>query len=106
MSYRRVIVLAGPTPGLGRALIPVFVQAGHVVAGCGRSAGHVMELWREFGDPHRFAAVDVTDAAAVEAWAREVLAELGPPDLLINNAAVMNPLAPLWAIPAADFDRV
>jgi NAD(P)-dependent dehydrogenase (short-subunit alcohol dehydrogenase family) len=106
MSDRRVIVLTGATRGLGRALVRQFVKAGHTVAGCGRSAGHVAELVREFGDSHRFAAVDVTDAAGVEAWAREVIAELGPPDLLINNAAVMNPLAPLWAIPAADFDQV
>jgi NAD(P)-dependent dehydrogenase (short-subunit alcohol dehydrogenase family) len=106
MPDRRVIVLTGATRGLGRALVPHFIQAGHVVVGCGRSAEHVAELHRQFGDPHRFAAVDVTDAAAVEGWAREVIAELGPPDLLVNNAAVMNPLAPLWAIPAADFDRV
>jgi NAD(P)-dependent dehydrogenase (short-subunit alcohol dehydrogenase family) len=106
MSDRRVIVLTGATRGLGRALVPHFVKAGHAVAGFGRSADHVADLKKEFGPPHRFAAVDVTDAPAVEAWAKDVLAELGPPDLLINNAAVMNPLAPLWAIPAADFDRV
>jgi NAD(P)-dependent dehydrogenase (short-subunit alcohol dehydrogenase family) len=106
MSTRRVIILTGATRGLGRALVPHFVQAGHAVAGCGRSADHVADLQRQFGPPHVFAAVDVTDAAAVEAWANEVLTALGPPDLLINNAAVMNPLAPLWAIPAADFDRL
>jgi len=103
---RRVIVLTGATRGLGRALVPHFARAGHTVAGCGRSADHVAALRQQFGPPHRFAALDVTDAAAVEAWAREVLAAVGPPDLLVSNAAVMNPLGPLWAIPAADFDRV
>jgi NAD(P)-dependent dehydrogenase (short-subunit alcohol dehydrogenase family) len=32
--------------------------------------------------------------------------QLGAPDLLINNAAVMNRPAPLWAVPADDFDRL
>jgi NAD(P)-dependent dehydrogenase (short-subunit alcohol dehydrogenase family) len=105
-SDRRVIVLTGATRGLGRALVPQFVKAGHAVAGCGRSADHVAELERQFGSAHLFAAVDVTDAAAVEAWAKDVLARLGPPDLLVNNAAVMNRLAPLWEVPAAEFDRL
>jgi NAD(P)-dependent dehydrogenase (short-subunit alcohol dehydrogenase family) len=105
-SDRRVIVLTGATRGLGRALLGQFVQAGHAVAGCGRSAGHVAELQQQFGSPHLFAAVDVTDAAAVEAWAKDVLARLGPPDLLVNNAAVMNRPAPLWEVPAAEFDRL
>jgi len=102
----KVIVLTGATRGLGRALVPHFARAGHTVAGCGRSAEHVAELRRQYGSPHLFAAVDVTDAPAVEAWAKEVLEHLGPPDLLINNAAVMNKVAPLWAVPADDFDRL
>lgn len=106
MTAARVIVVTGATRGLGRALVPHFVRAGHTVVGCGRSADHVAELSRQFGPPHRFVPLDVTNAPAVDAWAREVMAALGPPDLLINNAALMNPLGPLWAIPAADFDRV
>ena len=106
MNTPKVIVLTGATRGLGRALVRHFVRAGHTVAGCGRSAEHVAGLQKESGPPHLYAAVDVTDAPAVEAWAKDVLTRLGPPDLLINNAAVMNPLAPLWVIPAADFDRV
>src|SRR5262245_26908413 len=102
----RVIVVTGVTRGLGRALVPHFITAGHTVAGCGRSATHVAELQKQYASPNLFAAVDVSDAAAIEAWATQVLAKIGPPNLLINNAAVMNPIAPLWKIAAEDFNRV
>jgi NAD(P)-dependent dehydrogenase (short-subunit alcohol dehydrogenase family) len=105
MTEKR-IVLTGATRGLGRALIPGFVAAGHVVFGCGRSAAQIAELSKRYPAPNGFAAVDVTDRAAVDAWAKTVLDASGPPDLLINNAAVMNPVAKLWNIPADDFDRV
>jgi len=102
----KAIVITGATRGLGRALVARFVQAGHTVAGCGRSATQISELQNQFGSPHLFAVVDVTDASAVTNWANDVLAKLGPPDLLINNAAIMNPLGPLWTISAADFDQL
>jgi NAD(P)-dependent dehydrogenase (short-subunit alcohol dehydrogenase family) len=99
-----VIVLTGATRGLGRALVPRFVAAGHTVLGCGRSGVGVAELTQEYGPPHDFAAVDVRDWPAVRAWADRLLAAHGPPDLLINNAALMNDPAPLWEVPAEQFD--
>jgi NAD(P)-dependent dehydrogenase (short-subunit alcohol dehydrogenase family) len=50
--------------------------------------------------------VDIADDAAVAAWARRLLAAHGPPDLLINNAALMNDPAPLWEVPAHEFDAL
>lgn len=102
----KTIVLTGATRGLGRALVPLFVQAGHTVLGCGRNADHIAELQRTYGELHSFAALDVADADAVAAWAQAMLAKYPPPDLLINNAAVMNPVRPLWQISSAEFDRV
>jgi NAD(P)-dependent dehydrogenase (short-subunit alcohol dehydrogenase family) len=99
----KVIVVTGATRGLGRALASALATAGHTVAGCGRSHGHVAELRSAFPGPHRFAAVDVADPAAVNAWAAEVLAEVGPPDLLVNNAALMNTPAPLWQVDPVEF---
>jgi len=84
----KTIVLTGATRGLGRALLHEFTAAGHTVLGCGRST------------------VDVRDADAVSKWATRVLDSHGPPDLLINNAALMNAPAPLWQVPAAEFDDV
>lgn len=102
----KVIVITGATRGLGRALVPLFAAAGHTVAGCGRSEARVAELRTAFPPPHHFTTVDVVDAAAVGRWASEVLAEVGPPDLLINNAALMNTPAPLWEIDPAEFGAV
>lgn len=100
------IIITGVTRGLGRALAEAFIASGHQVLGCGRSRAQVDELTQQFGLPHDFAAVDVTDASAVTAWAQRLLAAGGPPDLLINNAAVINPNAPLWEVSAEAFDQV
>ena len=61
---------------------------------------------RNSGAPHDFKAVDVADDGQVKAWATGVLDRLGPPDLLLNNAALINGNAPLWEVPAEEFDRV
>ena len=39
-------------------------------------------------------------------WAAKVLENDSPPDLLINNAAVMNRLAPLWEQDDREFSRL
>jgi NAD(P)-dependent dehydrogenase (short-subunit alcohol dehydrogenase family) len=102
----RVILITGATRGLGRALVEEFSRMGHTLVGCGRSARAVDELKQTYGRPHDFAVVDVAADPAVAAWAGRVLAEFGPPDLLINNAAITNAPAPLWEVDAAEFDRI
>jgi NAD(P)-dependent dehydrogenase (short-subunit alcohol dehydrogenase family) len=103
---RRLIVLTGATRGLGRALVERFAGLGHTVLGCGRDAAALAELRQTYGPPHDWAIVDVADAAAVAAWAQRLLKDHGPPDLLINNAAVIHRNAPLWELAAAEFDPV
>jgi NAD(P)-dependent dehydrogenase (short-subunit alcohol dehydrogenase family) len=104
MAARRIL-LTGAGRGLGLAMAEGFVERGHTVVGCSRQPAHVESLRQRFGAPHRFDAVDVSDDAAVGRWASQVLSA-GPPDLLLNNAAVVNDNAPLWQVPAADFSQV
>src|SRR5262249_39381229 len=91
---------------LGRALVPRFIELGHTVLGCGRTRAQVEQLCRQFPKPHDFSIVDVSDDAAVREWAKRLLGEYGAPDLLINNAAIMNKPAVLWQIAAAEFDKL
>ncbi|MFH2053689.1 MAG: SDR family oxidoreductase [bacterium] len=106
MTDRRTILVTGCTRGLGRALVAEFAARGHVALGCGRSESAVATLRAAFSPPHDFAVVDVADHKAVDAWAARLEAEHRSIDLLINNAALMNVPAPLWAVPAAEFGRL
>jgi NAD(P)-dependent dehydrogenase (short-subunit alcohol dehydrogenase family) len=83
-----------------------FAERGHTVVGCARSADALASLSQRRAGPHRFDVVDVADDRQVQAWAAKVLATGEVPDLLINNAALINRSAPLWEVPAEEFARV
>ena len=83
-----------------------FAASDHTVVGCGRSADAVAELKEQFGSAHRFDVVDVAGDRQVAEWAGAVLDQFGAPDLLINNAALINANASLWKVPASEFSQV
>jgi NAD(P)-dependent dehydrogenase (short-subunit alcohol dehydrogenase family) len=105
-NHPKVIVLTGCTRGLGLALCEKFIELGHTVLGCGRSREAIENLRRTYRPPHDFAALDLALESQVEPWAARLLSSHGAPDLLINNAAVINQNAPLWQVPAEEFDRL
>jgi NAD(P)-dependent dehydrogenase (short-subunit alcohol dehydrogenase family) len=99
------IVITGVSRGLGRAMTARFIDEGHVVCGCARTADTLAEMTRRWPAPHSFTTVDVVDDDQVKGWAADVLGG-GPIDLLINNAALINRNAVLWDVPADEFNRV
>ncbi len=99
----RFIVLTGVSRGLGRALFEELIKRGHVVAGCARSAERIRELSEQYHPTHPLDTVDVANFADVESWAERIIAERGAPDLLINNAAIINRNNPLWEVPVDEF---
>jgi NAD(P)-dependent dehydrogenase (short-subunit alcohol dehydrogenase family) len=100
------IVITGVTRGLGRALAEWFIANGHTVAGCGRNGQQIFELRFAHPEPHSFDPVDVALPNKVALWSERVLGALGAPDILINNAGLMNNPAPLWEIPAEEFSKL
>src|SRR5580693_1100218 len=102
----KTILITGVSRGLGRALTEEFIRLGHTVIGCGRSEKAMVSLRNQHAGPNDFCAVDVADEAAVAAWAKRVLGAHGAPDLLLNNAALINRNAPLWEVPAGEFSGV
>jgi NAD(P)-dependent dehydrogenase (short-subunit alcohol dehydrogenase family) len=100
------IVITGVTRGLGRALAEEYIRGGHTVIGCGRSGTEIFDLRMAHAAPHDFSTVDVGLDSKVALWAAKVLENDSPPDLLINNAALMNRLAPLWEQDDREFTKL
>ena len=103
---RKHVVITGVSRGLGHAMAEEFIRLGHTVLGCGRSSAAIAELNARHGPHHDFDVVDVTDDDRVKVWANRCLAEFGAPDLVLNNAALINRNAALWQVPADEFDAV
>lgn len=103
---RKVVVITGITRGIGRALAEEFAKYGHIVLGCGRSPTGVREMCERLGSPHDFYSLDVSSDDEVKSWASLLLSVRGAPDLLINNAAIINRSAPLWEVDASEFSSV
>jgi len=105
-NMTKTILITGVTRGLGRAMAEEFIRLGHVVIGCGRSENEIARLQKQFPAPNDFATVDVVSDEQVAVWARRVLKSPGVPDLVLNNAALINRNAPLWQVPAQEFSDV
>lgn len=100
------IVITGATRGLGQALVDAFIRGGHTVIGCGRSGEAIFDLRMTHQAPHDFSVVDVALDNKVALWAAKVLENDAAPDLLINNAGVINRTAPLWELDDREFTKV
>src|ERR1035438_6632379 len=103
---QKLVLITGVTRGLGHAMTGKFIRLGHTVAGCGRSQKEITQLQKQFGSPHDFAVVDVTDDEQVAAWPKRILKSHGAPDLLLNSAGLINRNARLWEIGAQEFSDV
>ncbi len=105
-QHQKIIVITGVSRGLGQAMVDQFIDLGHTVIGCARSQTAVTEFNQKYGQPHHFTAVDIADESQVKAWANTILSLHSSPDLLINNAGLINHLAPLWEVPSDEFSQV
>jgi acyl-CoA synthetase (AMP-forming)/AMP-acid ligase II/NAD(P)-dependent dehydrogenase (short-subunit alcohol dehydrogenase family) len=95
----QVILISGGGRGLGRVLARQLARAGAAVGLIARSgeqlAATVAEIEREGGIAIA-ATADVTDRQALSRAVAELRDRLGPFDVLINNAGVTGPAAPMW----------
>lgn len=90
-----VAVVTGGVSGIGAAIAETLALRGYRIATCDLDRESIDRQRCEHGFLSR--VCDVSDAAAVTRFAEEVLHDLGPPAVLVNNAArvLRKPLAEL-----------
>lgn len=101
----RVVVVTGAARGIGFAIARAFLQSGAPVALCDLDAEALQDAFTELeGLGTRLAAYDfdVTDPEAWHELVGRIESELGPIDVLVNNAGIM-PVGPFLQLsPALD----
>jgi NAD(P)-dependent dehydrogenase (short-subunit alcohol dehydrogenase family) len=94
-----VVVVTGAARGVGRAIAEAFAGRGARVALVDVLADQLAETaaqMRVDGWTVLPAAADITVPSQVEEMAARVEAELGPIDVLVNNAGTFSVIAPVW----------
>ncbi|TLS46733.1 SDR family NAD(P)-dependent oxidoreductase [Streptomyces montanus] len=82
----KVWLVTGANSGFGRAITEAAVAAGDVVVATARRPATLGDLVAEHPDQIEALALDVTDAAGIEAAVRDVVERHGRIDVLVNNA--------------------
>ena len=98
----RNILITGVSQGLGKALTEKFISLGNQVMGCSRSSDKIQQLQKQYSQ-HNFQVVDVADNSQVQQWIESLPLT---PDLVINNAAIINYPNSLWEVPADEFSQL
>ncbi len=94
MTYEvagRKVLVTGASSGIGAGLAEAFAKAGATVGLCARREQRlkeVLERCRTHSPDSQMWVTDLSDLAAVDALAAEVLKAFGRIDVLVNNAGI------------------
>lgn len=84
----RLVLVSGGARGLGMAIVGRCLADGHRVSVGARSPDAVREAFPDRPDLH-VVRYDADADGAAEEWVARVVADIGPPDALVNNAGIL-----------------
>lgn len=103
---QRVAVITGASRGIGAGLVRAFLERGMRVAACARSEPDFPFDADATSDARLlYEQVDVTNYDQVCTFAELAERELGPVDLWVNNAGVLDPIGMTRQVDASAFRR-
>jgi dehydrogenase/reductase SDR family protein 4 len=102
----KVAIVTGASRGIGRAIAETFAREGARVVICGRKQETLDHVAGEIGPSVKPIACHVGRADQIENLLAVTARELGPVDILVNNAATNISFGPCLEIDEAQFDKM
>jgi NAD(P)-dependent dehydrogenase (short-subunit alcohol dehydrogenase family) len=103
-----VALVTGGGRGIGRIVAQALAAEGAAVGVVARSQEQLeetVELVQRAGGAAAAACADVADEQALAVALTTLRRELGPADVLVNNAGVLGPIGPTWEVDGDDWWR-
>jgi NAD(P)-dependent dehydrogenase (short-subunit alcohol dehydrogenase family) len=101
----KVIIVTGASRGIGSAAATALAASGATVVLAARDGARTEEVARAIGPAASARACDVADYAAFAALVAETKSRFGRIDALVNNAGVIEPIAPIAESDPAEWAR-
>jgi 3-oxoacyl-[acyl-carrier protein] reductase len=105
LAGRRAVVTGG-AQGIGRAIAERLLESGALVSLWDQDGALAEQTRAQLGAAAHAVAVDVTDAASVDAAAAKTAKDLGRIDILVANAGISGPNLKVWEYPPEEWRRV
>lgn len=99
------VIVTGGGDGIGRAICERFLDAGAQVHICDVDPDHLASV-TESHERVRGTLADVANPEDVDRIVDDASSWMGPVDVLVNNAGIAGPRAPLEELTDEDWDRV
>jgi 2-dehydro-3-deoxy-L-rhamnonate dehydrogenase (NAD+) len=104
--HNKVAVITGGAQGIGLSIAKRMIVSGAQVAIWDRDAAQLDIALKELGSAAWGASVDIADNDSVLKATAATMTYFGRVDILVNNAAIVGPNAPLWEYPIHSFSDV
>ena len=102
----RVAVITGGAQGIGLAVTQRMLESGAKIAIWDRDADQLAKTAADLGDHVLAQVTDIADAGSIDAATKATIQHFGKIDILINNAALVGPNAPLIDYPIDVFAEI
>lgn len=101
----KIALITGGGSGIGNAIAKCMIAAGGTVVITGRREVPLQEAVAELGEKAHYVVNDVTDLSQLEALVEKIESNIGPIDVLVNNAGI-NMKKPALEVSDEDFHRI
>lgn len=101
----KIALITGGGSGIGNAIAKCMIASGGTVVITGRREVPLQEAVAELGEKAHYVVNDITDLSQLEALVEKIESNIGPIDVLVNNAGI-NMKKPALEVSDEDFHRI